>query len=173
MPRKERRRNESRLTVGQILNWADRYREKHGTWPHTNAGPVDGTTETWKGVNFALYRGRRGLKGKSSLTKLLRAKRGVIVRRDPLDEDTIVQWAQAHFQRTGRWPTCDGGTIPEAPDEKWSAVNEALAEGRRGLPGGSSLSKLLADHGARRTCRTQLDPQSILAWADSYFAAAS
>ena len=35
------------------------------------------------------------------------------------------------------------GPVAEAPEETWRAVNMALAQGHRGLPGGSSLSRLL------------------------------
>src|SRR5258708_7661702 len=149
MPRKRRPdwTQKPRLTIAQILGWADEYHCREGTWPHTDAGPIEGTlNETWRGVNFALYLGRRGLTGKSSVAKLLRSHRGVTVRRNPLDEDTIFQWAKAHFQRTERWPTKESGDIRDAPDNTWGAVDEALADGRHALPGGSSLRQLLETH---------------------------
>jgi hypothetical protein len=56
----------------------------------------------------------------------------------------ILEWADAHHRRTGRWPGVLSGEIPEAPGEDWHAVNFALYRGFRGLPGGDSLAKLLA-----------------------------
>jgi hypothetical protein len=56
----------------------------------------------------------------------------------------ILEWADAHHRRTGRWPGVLSGEIPEAPGEDWRAVNFALYRGFRGLPGGDSLAKLLA-----------------------------
>jgi hypothetical protein len=52
-------------------------------------------------------------------------------------------WAKRHFRRTGRWPTAASGPVADAPAENWRALNTALREGYRGLPGGSSLARLL------------------------------
>jgi hypothetical protein len=62
---------------------------------------------------------------------------------EPLTEAMVLAWADAHYERTGRWPHGKSGPIPEAPGETWNAVNMALYEGHRGLPGRSSLSRLL------------------------------
>jgi hypothetical protein len=71
-------------------------------------------------------------------------------RRPPLTVEQILAWADAHFGRTGGWPVGMGGPIPEAPGETWRAVNDALRAGYRGLPGGTTLPRLLAQHrGAR------------------------
>jgi len=45
--------------------------------------------------------------------------------------------------RHGRWPTLWRGAIEDAPGETWAAADAALKRGGRGLPGGSSLAKLL------------------------------
>jgi hypothetical protein len=65
--------------------------------------------------------------------------------RPPLTLKQSVAWAQAHQQRTGRRPHAGTGPIPGA-QETWQGVNSALRKGHRGLPGGSSLSKLLDKH---------------------------
>jgi hypothetical protein len=49
------------------------------------------------------------------------------------------------MDRTGRWPSAGSGPIAEAPGEKWNADNMALVKGNRGLPGGSSLARLLGE----------------------------
>jgi hypothetical protein len=56
----------------------------------------------------------------------------------------ILNWADAHHQRSGSWPTARSGAIAEAPGETWLAVEMALTKGHRSLPGGSSLPRLLA-----------------------------
>jgi hypothetical protein len=38
------------------------------------------------------------------------------------------------------------GAIIDAPGETWSGVNAALERGNRGLPGGSSLARLIKKH---------------------------
>jgi hypothetical protein len=53
-------------------------------------------------------------------------------------------WADAHRERTGRWPNCKAGPVLDAPGETWSAVDAALNSGGRGLTGRISLAQLLA-----------------------------
>ena len=101
--------------------------------------------ETWQAIDDSLRNGLRGLPGGSTLALLLHERRGVrsLARLPRLTLRDIRRWARAHRQRTGKWPTADSGPIPEAPGENWRAVNLALYNGHRGLPGGSSLAKLL------------------------------
>lgn len=70
-------------------------------------------------------------------------------RRVPLLVHQILQWADAHHERTGRWPNAHAGPVADAPGETWGAINQALARGRRGLPGDDSLFRLLVRHGRR------------------------
>jgi hypothetical protein len=62
-----------------------------------------------------------------------------------LTETIIVTWADAHFERTGSWPNRRSGAVGAAPGESWHALDVALQQGRRGLPGGSSLTRLLTN----------------------------
>jgi hypothetical protein len=72
----------SRLTVAQILAWADAHRAWAGDWPRTGSGPVpQGPGETWRRIDNALRYGLRGLPGGSSLARLLEQERGVRVQR--------------------------------------------------------------------------------------------
>jgi hypothetical protein len=64
-----------------------------------------------------------------------------------LKEKEIVAWAKAHFKATVRRPTDRRGPIAQSPGDTWCAVDQALTKGVRGLPGGSSLAKLLRRHG--------------------------
>jgi len=51
--------------------------------------------------------------------------------------------ADAHHERTGTWPGVRSGPITDAPGEIWSAIDNALAQGNRGLPGGDTLFRML------------------------------
>jgi hypothetical protein len=137
------------LSVEQILVWADAFREATGAWPARRSGPIAGADgETWAAVDRCLARGTRGLAGGSSLARLLARHRGARGRRTapPLTEGQILAWARAYRERTRRWPGARSGPIPEAPGETWGAVYQALYLGLRGLPGGSSLARLLGEH---------------------------
>jgi hypothetical protein len=67
-----------RHTIKQILQWADAYRQRTGHWPTAESGPVRGAPgETWNGIDRALRNGNRGLRGGSSLARLLTRYRGM------------------------------------------------------------------------------------------------
>lgn len=161
------------LSIRDILAWATRYRETTGNWPSTKAGDIPASHgETWAAVDGALRRGRRGLPGGSSLAQLLVEKCGArnIQRLPPLTEPKILSWADAHHQHAGTYPTAHSGPIPDSGGEKWSSIDNALRLGQRGLPGGSSLVRLLAQHRGVRN-RKSLPPLTedrILAWADAH-----
>ncbi|HEY7307883.1 MAG TPA: hypothetical protein VH643_00850 [Gemmataceae bacterium] len=83
--------------------------------------------------------------------------------RPPLTVEQIVAWAKAHRQRTGHWPHAGMGSIPDAPGQTWRGINSALRNGNRGLPGGSSLSKLLDEH-----CGLRLTVEQVLSWMEAH-----
>jgi hypothetical protein len=65
----------------------------------------------------------------------------------PLTVLMILTWADAHRARTGKLPDAYSGRISWAPlGTNWRQIDNALPYGLRGLPGGSSVAKLLADH---------------------------
>jgi hypothetical protein len=161
------------LTVEQILAWTDAFHERTGKWPGMESGPIpEAPGETWSAVNHALMRGSRGLPPGRSLAQLLADERGVRNRADlpDFDRKTILAWADAHFQRTGDYPTQHSGPIAEAPDETWLAVDFALRKGARGIRGGSSLARLLAKHRGKRNIQdlSPLSQKKILRWADAH-----
>jgi hypothetical protein len=146
-----------RLTVEQILAWADAHRRATGQGPSGTSGPVRGAPEeNWMCVNAALRVGLRGLPGGGSLARLLAQCRGA---HNPaalpgLTIKQILAWADAYCRRAGRWRGQESGPIPEAPGETWAAVDSALYAGRGGLPGGDSFYQLLRRRrGARRAGR--------------------
>jgi hypothetical protein len=149
-------RRRARLTLAQILAWSDAYRRRTGRWPTQRAGVVPGTRGlTWVAITQALREGLRGLPGGDTLAALLARERGAQpasgrYHRRRLTHADIFCWAEAHRKRTGRWPHAASGQVLDAPDETWGALNQALLWGRRGLPGGSSLARLLAGLRGRR-----------------------
>jgi hypothetical protein len=126
-------------------------------------------------VDVALRAGTRGLRRGGSLPRLLAEHRGRLNRNalPRLTHDQILAWADAHHAAHGRWPKEGSGAVNGAPGQKWKAVDMALRQGSRGLPQGSSLARLLAEH---RGCRNKgalprLTRDQILVWADAYHAA--
>lgn len=166
-----------RLSHKQILAWAEAYHQRTGQWPRQDTIPplIPGSSgENWHGVDDAMRRGLRGLPRGGSLARSLARHRGV---RNPqglpqLTERQILTWADAFYTRTGRWPRQENGNevIPGSQGETWLNVEQALAKGLRGLPGGSSLAQLLADHRGVRNVGNlpRLTVRQILAWADTH-----
>ncbi|MGH2604633.1 MAG: hypothetical protein ACRDJ9_35240 [Dehalococcoidia bacterium] len=96
------------------------------------------------------------------------------MRRSILYIGQILQWADEHYQRTGRYPRRDSGPVQWAFGEKWMNIDMALRVGLRGLPGGSSLARLLQEHRGVRN-RKNLPPYTFKQlddWADVRVAAA-
>jgi len=162
------------LTEEQILNWADSHKVRTGKWPKQTSGPVnDAPGETWSGINTALQSGGRGFPGGSSLARFLQEKRGTRNHYNlpRLTEEQILAWADAHHDRTGEWPKVQSGAVMDVPEENWASVNQLLQSGGRGLPGGSSVAKLLEKHRGVRNSKAPppLTKDRILAWADAHY----
>jgi hypothetical protein len=177
MTRTRRRRGPfaPRLTFGQILKWADEFHLRSRAWPNLHSGRIPGALgETWRKVDNALRLGLRGLPGKSSLALFLTERRGARTQASlpRLNTAQILVWADSHHASTGKWPKDWSGFIPEAPGECWHAVDRALRAGVRGLQGGSSLARLLAEQRGVRNHKAlpHLTEEMILEWADDYHA---
>jgi hypothetical protein len=82
------------------------------------------------------------------LARLVEEHQGVPNNRNrlPLPAEQILACADAHRAGHGAWPRVRSGPIEDAPGETWSAVESALQDGRRGLPGDSSLHRLIQKH---------------------------
>jgi hypothetical protein len=162
-----------RLSMEQILAWADAHHAVHGTWPGSTSGPIEGSDgDTWGAVNIALAMGGRGLPGGSTLVQLLAEHRGGPrpVRRDKLTAETILAWADAHHEATGEWPKRESGAIPGSPGNTWEQVYNGLYSKKGGLSSTLRVPKLLAEH--RQVRRVSglppLTTVQILAWADAH-----
>jgi hypothetical protein len=185
-----------RLSVSQILAWADVYHAAKGRWPSYGSGVIQGTVfgTTWASVDQSLRLGQRGLPGGQSLARLLqehrnveprcsavgrrrslkkrrgtKAARGRAGERTRLNVEQILAWADAHRAATGRWPSVGQGAVQGVAGETWPAIDHALCHGWRGLPRGSSLGRLLDEH--RPEHRRTLSIDTIRAWARAHHAA--
>src|SRR6516225_12194815 len=90
--------------------------------------------------------------------------------RPHITAEQILAWADAHHRRSGRLPGTDSGPVLAGPlGLTWRALDNALRLGLRGLEGGSSLARLLAEHRHVRNLSQlpRLSRQHILAWADA------
>src|SRR5437764_1065977 len=109
-----------RLSIRQILAWADDFHERVGSWPLPRSGKIVGALgETWRAIDHALYTGYRGLEGGSSLARLLAKHRGKRNLR-ALPELTVPQilaWADDYYACTGRWPKVLSGRIAGSEGE--------------------------------------------------------
>lgn len=161
-----------RLTISQILAWADEHHDHNRKWPpHRVLRVYSAPHETWPEIDKALKRGERGLSGGSSLDEMLTQHRGLRRRiRPPLTISRILQWADAHHKRTGEWPTKRSGYVHGVVGELWGGIDSDLNKGYRGLPDHSSLVEILADHRGVRThyYAPPLSIPKILAWADAH-----
>jgi hypothetical protein len=85
----------------------------------------------------------------------------------------ILAWADFFHTRTGRWPRERDGVVAGSLGETWRRVDSALRIGLRGLPGGTSLARLLAEQRGKYYLgkRPPLKVKDILAWADTHYRA--
>jgi ribosome-binding protein aMBF1 (putative translation factor) len=83
----------------------------------------------------------------------------------------ILAWADLHHERTGRWPTNTCGAVLDQPGERWNYINLYLRVGLRGLPGKTTLARLLAAYrGARnKTNLPRLTIPQVLRWAKAHY----
>ena len=166
-------RNPPRLFVKQILAWADAFYQRSGDWPSRHSGRLEeDPQEKWSTIHAALTNGTRGLRGRSSLVKLLSKHRKTLYRRKglPLKRSQILDWAAAHHKLTGKLPTKKSGPVRDIPGETWAAIDASLRVGSRTLPSGSSLAELLKRHyaPAYQGVGQRLTTEKILKWADDF-----
>jgi hypothetical protein len=159
------------LTEEKILSWADAELAASGKWPHAVAGDVrDVPGESWPAIDRALRFGFRGLPEGGSIAQLLEKHRGAVNHLEPrrMTEKKIARWARAFYKTHRRWPTRSAGAIPGTPFT-WCAVSVALGRGLHGLPGGTTLPRVLEALGARNIGRLlPLTDARVARWARKF-----
>ena len=167
--------NQKALTIADILRWADYHHIRFGEWPISRSGKIlDQPDRTWESVQTALSKGTCGLPGGDSLARLLRRKRKIKDARMTMPDLTlknVLEWADAHHARTGKWPLHNSGVVPECRAITWGTINRRLRQGRLGQPKGTTLSKWL--RGARGSWdggKPMLTRQLVIRWAEQHYA---
>ncbi len=163
------------LNEKTILEWIDKFYAKHNKWPTQNSGKIDDVeNETWMGVSQSLLNGYRGIKNKISFANFLKKHRGVknLANLDDISIENIVFWAKDHYSKTGKYPRNNSGVILINTNESWAGIDDALREGRRGLPK-TSLVKLLEQEGLdfakSKIGRKDLSDEIVKRYISDYF----
>lgn len=138
------------LCEESILSLAELYKEKHSKWPGQKSGPVEGgyPGDTWAVYELHLRDGGRGLPGGSSVAKLISSKHehAHAKNRPELTYDFIIARASEYFDANSKYPAVRSGSVPGGhTGDTWFCYDQALREGLRGLPGGTSLKALFAE----------------------------
>ena len=162
------------LSEEQILQWAHAHYKRTGQWPKYDSGKIKGGDgETWASINQDLRKGLRGLSGNTTLARLLSDHCGARSSSLPslLTYEMILQWADVHFTKNGRWPKANSGPVLGAPGETWYNIRQALAKGLRGLPKGLTLPQLLENERDVRNIRNlpKLNERQIFEWAEAHY----
>lgn len=84
--------------------------------------------------------------------------------RPPMTEAQVLEWMRRHLDDTGKLPSQISGPCVYSPGYSWADIDSALAWGRHGLPGGTSVAKLKDEHFGTTS------EDEILAWADAHYA---
>lgn len=162
------------LTLEQVLAWADSHYQRTGRWPAAKGGgPIpEAPAEKWANIVQVMQFGNRGFDGSLTLAQALVKYRGKShhMQLPPLTKKMIIEWAEFHHLYTRKWPGYYSGRVLGQPHEQWSRIDGALMNGHRGLPGGSSIAKLLGKR-RREPKRPRVAPltvERILEWADAH-----
>ena len=118
-----------------------------GKWPSARSGAVLETGTTWGTVDYLLRARHAGRAGRNYARPFPRQKRRGRINhldRPQLSIRLILCWADTYFELHGVWPKRGSGPVDGA-EATWSGIDSALQRGSRGLPGGSSLVRLLKE----------------------------
>lgn len=123
------------FSVEMVERCAQAYKEEHGK-PSSQRSGSKCLPEGW---TWGTIDSRLRSTG-SSLGQFL-VECGIKSDKPPLTEEQIASWAKDYFEKHGRTPSQLSGKAKEGLT--WSAINSALQNGHRGLPGGKSLCDFL------------------------------
>ena len=136
----------TRVSIGAVLKWADEHHARHGVWPKRCSGEIpDSGGGTWARVDMELRRGVRNLRDGTTLFQFLVKRRGINMGGRPprLSVEQVFFWADQYFAAHGSWPNMRSGIIPNSRGHTWRRLEMNLRRGTRGLPGGTTLGRLL------------------------------
>jgi hypothetical protein len=121
----------SRLTVAQILTWAEAHRVRAGTWPRVASGPVpESPGDTWRRIDSALRYGLRGLSRGSSLARMLERERGVPARRGR--QRSARAWHALRLRRQGLSLAEIGRRLGVSWQSVWQMLHRIARDGAGG-----------------------------------------
>ena len=136
------------LPEENIKEWVNEYFENYGFYPNQKSGKVHGTT--WEAIDMALVGGLRGLEGGRSLSKLIKSNFVFLSATNYPDytEEIIWKWVKQHCNKFGKYPNAGSGRVQFAEEDGyfsmlWASIDKAFVFGRKGLVGGTSLSKFI------------------------------
>ena len=152
------------LTENDVVQASQNFHRENGVWPQAASGRADNHfnfSTSWGSVDIALKEGWWGLPGSSSLARLLH-ERGLkvnkIIKPSDLTEDAVVNAAIKFYRQFGQFPKTkmtDDAFPYIGFHTSWQGLNLAIARGKWGLPGGSSLARLLHDRGFKKNPRAK------------------
>lgn len=121
--------NEKILTSDLVRAWVDDYRKIHdGSFPHTNAGKIPGTSENWNALNRAMANCHRGWVERMSLHAWLNreypeSQKSENLRDLKLTPEILKEWVNNYrIVHGGKFPTASSGRI-EGESVSWQWVN--------------------------------------------------
>lgn len=137
------------FTMRQFEEMITEEHERSGNWPTDNSkGYAPGTTLSWCAVGVRLR------KLGTTLSCVVDRLSGRTPLRQKLSEQLIEKWVIDWMRHTGMEPgPKTEGTIP-GTSLSWANINDNLKYGKRGLPGGDSLTKMVARIKARKIKKT-------------------
>jgi hypothetical protein len=140
-----------KLTIEDVVQMIINHKKITDEYPTNNSGHVIGEPERecWNNIAQALYLGTRGLrydpnyKTRMSLGTLMESRFSDYKRENnrPLTIDNIMEWADQHYQKTGKYPNQRSGRGFLPNREHWGLINNSLLGGGRKLVDCTKYSK--------------------------------
>ncbi|MBN8521251.1 MAG: hypothetical protein J0L77_05060 [Alphaproteobacteria bacterium] len=148
--------NQHDFDLGTIRETILKTRQQTGRWPTQKSGlvkhgPYANGRITFLALGKALSVGSRGLTGGSSLpqeceyvSNQFKLNYVNVLKQSNYDLNKIRETIFETRRQTGKWPSMERGLVKYGPyadgKTKFHALNAALKNGLRGLPGGSSIA---------------------------------
>ncbi len=123
-----------------------------------------------------MTRGSRGFQKGDSLAQFIAREFKIPNHRSskPLTGEIIKNWVDQFIQKHERKPTRNDGVIEFAENDykntKWTTVDSSLKNGRRGLPGESSLAEFIKEHFGikNRNYPPEISIDQVCVWIQKY-----